>query len=695
MLISADAASAAIVRSAMHEEGFDVLECARASEGMDLVLKSVPAFVVIDSDLADGDSIQLCKELRAHRKLRYVPIILTTDDEDRSALRLAYDAGFTTVIDKPLTIDSLRQRFRSFGDTGRTITGLQSVAATGTTGLMRVVPDAFFEVSAKGVVRKHLGGGDQDPLLQPSQLQGKTFKDVWPRSVSDLIMRNVRRTLATRDGYDFEFELSDNSSCSRYEMRLLVQGRDRVLAIVRNVTTSPSADSAAGRLATDTLTGLATLDAFQSELETIVADARMRERGLAVMCIDIDRFSQINNSLGRKVGDTVLAVSAKRIEHCLREVDHVSRLENATENSELARIGGDEFVLVLTGIESRSDVSVVADRVQLAFEEPVKIENHALEISPSIGIAVFPVDGSSAELLLENARTALSEAKTHGVNGREFHSDTIKFRALQRFDLIDELRWAIEKEQLHIHYLPRIDLVSGRVREMEALLRWEHPLRGDVPLHEVIPLAQATGLILPIGEWILTTACNHGAHWAQQDSDAPCVSVNLSQDEFSRDDLPELVQDALSSSGLAASRLQLELTEAMLMRHRRAEVVLGDLKKIGVRLVIDDFGTGHSSFANLRALPIDAVKIDRSFVGGSEEAGDRQSICAAIIAMAHELGLGVIAEGVETDEQLQFLRERGCDAAQGFLYTKPMPAERVLPFLAEHASGPALSIVSG
>ena len=238
----------------------------------------------------------------------------------------------------------------------------------------------------------------------------------------------------------------------------------------------------------------------------------------------------------------------------------------------------------------------------------------------------------------------------------------MKYRAQKRLDVKNELRWAIEKEQLELHYLPRIDLVSGDVAGLEALLRWIHPLRGSVPLSEVIPLAEATGLIFPIGEWVLDTACKQAAAWYEEHGEVPAVSVNLSQQEFARDDLVELVTGALEKSGLPAGHLELELTEGMLMRNRQADATLRELNELGVGIVLDDFGQGHSSIANLTSRPIKAIKIDRAFIDGVREPGEKQSICSAMIAMARELGITVIAEGVESHVQVEFLRDRGCDA---------------------------------
>lgn len=339
----------------------------------------------------------------------------------------------------------------------------------------------------------------------------------------------------------------------------------------------------------------------------------------------------------------------------------------------------------------------VADRVQQAFAEPVTYQQHSLKITPSIGIAQFPLDGSNAEMLLAKAHDALDEAKTHGDDGRAFYSGTMKLRALKRFDEKDELRWAMEQDQLSLHYLPRIDLSSGRLIGLEALLRWIHPLRGSVPLSEIIPLAEATGLMLPIGEWILETACRHAKSWGEDHDEPPVVSVNLSQQEFARDDLPELIAQTLARHELPGERLQLDLTEIMLMRHGRASRVLAELKAIGIRLVIDDFGTGHSSLVRLKSMPIDALKIDRSFVEGIETGGDQRAVCGAIIVMARELGFRVIAEGVETEAQLAFLRAKGCDAAQGFFYTKPLPHAEVTGFLkawADTASGTSMTALA-
>lgn len=642
--------------------------------------KSPPAVILVDSAAAPDDPLALCRKVRKMPGCSYIPLILLTDEGGQESLDNAYDAQVTTVFAKPLDESAFLRHVQSLGDTGRTISGIRTLR-TPQSQLFTTMPDAFFIAGSDGLLRQYMGGGNDDPVLTPEAIEGQMIADIWPNKVATLVLQNIKRALKSRDGRDFQIELSKYETRCNYEMRLLVQGRDKVLMIIRNLGDGEAVQAApGGRNNSDTLTGLTAREVFRADFDSLIADAQLRERGIAVLCIDIDRFTRINETMGRAIGDQVLQVTAKRIERCLRSSDQLARIDD-TESSSLTRISGDEFVLVLADIESREDVKTVASRVQDAFQEPVNIEGHELKITPSIGISQFPLDGDNADQLLKNARVALDEAKVLSIDGREFYSTTMKYRARKRLDVKNELRWAIDKGQLELHYLPRIDLRTGHVAGLEALLRWIHPLRGSVPLSEVIPLAEATGLIFPIGEWVIKTACEQALSWREESPDLPAVSINLSQQEFTRSDLADIIRDAIEETGLPAEMLELELTEGMLMRNRQAETILKELSGIGVGIVLDDFGQGHSSIAHLTSLPIKAIKIDRAFVDGVREPGEKQSICAAMIAMSRELGIHVIAEGVENELQVQFLKERGCDAVQGFLYTEPLPASEVPDFL--------------
>lgn len=680
LVVTGDPSLSRLMSSLLQSDGYETTACPDPERIAESVADAAPAVIIVDEAATSGRPLDVCRAIRRLPGCDYIPLLLLSESSDSKAADRAYEENVTTVVAKPVDEDAFRKNIQSLGDTGRTISGIRALR-TPEADVLRTMPDAFFVAGYDGLLRQYLGGANDDPVLAPEDIEGRNIGDVWPETVTKQVLQRIKRVLRSREGDAFEFQLQREDKSCCYEMRLLVQGRDRVLMVIRNITDSKSRDAAldAGETS-DRLTGLTMRGVFENQFDAIIADARLRERGVAVFCIDIDRFGRINDTLGRAVGDAVLKVTAQRIERCLRGADKLVRLDDE-EKSSLTRISGDEFALVLADIESRDDIAAVASRLQEAFAEPVSIEGHELKVTPSIGIAMYPLDGDNAKELLKNARVALDEAKVLSADHREFFSSTMKYRSLKRLDVKNELRWAIEKQQLELHYLPRIDLTTGHVAGLEALLRWIHPLRGSVPLSEVLPLAEATGLIFPIGEWVVRTACEQAAAWQKDDENSPTVSINLSQQEFTRGDLVELIEQALTQSGLAASQFELEITEGMLMRNRQAHAMLRDLEKIGVGIVLDDFGQGHSSIAHLTSLPIKAIKIDRSFIDGIRQPGEQQAICSAMIAMSRELGISVIAEGVESHAQVEFLRERGCDAVQGFLYTEPLPVDKVPAFL--------------
>ena len=680
LVVTGDRSLANRVSKLLLSDGYETIECEDYPDLVARVADVSPALIVVDAASSADGPLEMCLAIRQLPGCDYIPLLLLSDSQDDAEAEQAYEQNVTTVVGKPIDEDAFRKTIQALGDTGRTLSGIRALRMP-EADVLRTMPDAFFIAGKDGLLRQYLGGANDDPVLAPEEIEGYKIADVWPVDVTTQVLQSIKRALRSRRADAFEVELERDGTQGVYEMRLLVQGRDKVLLVIRNITEDARKNGRFGDdEAADEVTGLTTQGAFETQFNSIIADAKLRERGVAVFCIDIDRFGRINDTLGRAVGDEVLRVTAQRIERCMRRSDKLARVED-DDKSTLTRIRGDEFVLVLADLESREDIGTVASRVREAVTEPVTIEGHQLAISPSIGIATYPLDGDSAEVLLKNARVALDEAKVISTDGREFFSSTMKFRSQKRLDVKNELRWAIDKQQLELHYMPRIDLTAGNVAGLEALLRWMHPLRGSVPLNEVLPLAEATGLIFPIGEWVLLTACAQAAAWLEEDEDAPPVSINLSQQEFARGDLVELIDTALKETGLPPGQLELELTEGMLIRNRQAQAMLHDLNKIGVGIVLDDFGQGHSSIAHLTDLPIKAIKIDREFINGVKKAGPKQAVCSAMIAMSRELGISVIAEGVETQVQVQFLRERGCDAVQGFLYTEPLPVDKVPAFL--------------
>lgn len=664
LVITTDSEVWEVSRKLLAAEGYTVEQCGAPTRLLEALGSSAPALILLDAQVGSGDALTLCRAIRCQPGCEFIPLLLVAEQLDADK---AYEFDVTAVFEPPIDAGTLRQHIRSLGDTGRTLSGIRALHSPEADAL-RAMPDAFFIANKNGLLRHYLGGASTDSVLRADELEGRFLDDIWPKSVAREALKHIRRVLRTREGHRFEFSLEGENGGGSYEMRLLVQGRDRVLLVVRS--TQAAGQSAQAPRHTDTLTGLPSQESFLLHVDNVLNEARLRERTIAALCIDIDRFTRINESLGRSVGDSVLRCAAERIQSCLRSSDLMGQPSAAPEGC-LARSGGDEFVLLLDDVRSRNDVGAIADRIRKAFGEPLSVMGHTISIVPSIGIALFPMDGDDAKALLKSARTALGEAKVLSHSKREFFSNTMQFRALRRLDVHDELRWAIEKGQLELRYLPQFDLASGKPTGVEALLRWIHPLRGSVPLAEVIPLAEATGLIVEIGDWVVRTACAEAAAWPAAAGDA-FVSVNLSQQEFARDDLLDTVAAALRESGLTPARLALEVTETTLLRDRQTDIKLMGLHELGAGVIIDDFGQGHSSLSHLARLPVRGIKIDREFVHGSATDSAKRALCAAVIAMCKELGIRVVAEGVETESALSFLREKGCDAVQGFYFSQPL-----------------------
>jgi diguanylate cyclase (GGDEF)-like protein len=416
----------------------------------------------------------------------------------------------------------------------------------------------------------------------------------------------------------------------------------------------------------DPLTQLPNRTLLQDRLGHALARAQRSHRQLAVLFIDLDHFKRINDSLGHAAGDSLLRVVAERLQTCVREEDTV------------ARLGGDEFVILLEELPHGELATRVARQVIQALSPPFRVAGHEFFITSSIGISVFPKDGEDAQTLLKQADTAMYRAKEQGRNTFQFYTAALNVAILARLNLEHDLRYALERAELRLHYQPQVDLACHRVIGVEALLRWQHPQRGLVSPSEFIPLAEDTGLILPIGEWVLRTACAQGKAWQDQGLGPLRVAVNLSARQFLQLELPAVVAETLQESGLPAACLELEITESLLMHDLDGAIgTLRGLKAMGVQLALDDFGTGYSSLSYLKRFPLDRLKIDRSFVGDITSAADEAAIALAVIALAHSMRLQVLAEGVETATQLAVLQSGGCQQMQGFYFSRPLPVEAI------------------
>jgi diguanylate cyclase (GGDEF)-like protein/PAS domain S-box-containing protein len=548
----------------------------------------------------------------------------------------------------------------------------QKIACAETWSIPVPEVEAFMEASREprslpgtsgGLIRRTLATGEPtwiaDVTQDPSFRRGPLAVQAGLRGAFAFPIRFGNETLGVMEFF---------SRASRQPDEVLLQSTRSIGSQIGQYMARKQAEERVLHLAHyDGLTGLPNRTLFHQRVGHALARARRTGLRLAILFIDLDRFKNINDTLGHDAGDRVLNVISGRLRKCLREVDTIGRL------------GGDEFVVLLEDLPDLEQVAAVARKILAEIGEPIALTEQEVHISGSIGISTFPDDSEDMQGLMKNADISMYRAKEQGKDNYQFYSAMMNEHTLERLALENALRRAIERDEFLLHYQPKLNIGSGVVCGMEALVRWQRPGKGLVPPAQFIPLAEETGLIVPIGKWVLRTACARNKAW--QDAGLPPlrIAVNLSARQFAQETLVEDVAEVLRETGLDPALLELEITESMVMRNPEHAVALLDrLKAMGVHLSIDDFGTGYSSLSYLKRFPIDAVKIDRSFIQDLPADGDDAAITQAILAMAHSLRLEVIAEGVETAAQLRFLREHGCDEMQGYHFSKPLAEEEFL-----------------
>lgn len=462
----------------------------------------------------------------------------------------------------------------------------------------------------------------------------------------------------------------------------------RAIHITRDITERKQAEEQIRFLAYyDNLTRLPNRTFYKELLTRALTYATRNKKTMAVLFVDLDSFKRVNDTLGHDVGDLLLKAVAERLLNATRKSDYVARSDDENSTNTVSRLGGDEFIVLLNEIAHTYDATVVARRILADLSRPFLLGSHEVFVTASIGISLYPADGKDVETLLKNADIAMYSAKEHGKNNFQFYAETMNATAFERLTLENALHKALERGELVLYYQPKVDVFSRKIIGMEALLRWNHPVRGLVLPDEFLPLAEETGLVVPLGEWALRSACVQNKAW--QTAGLPCIpiSVNISRRQFDQQNLREIIMKALQDAGLAAHFLELEMSESTIMPNPdKAASLLRALKAAGIKISIDSFGTGYSSLDQLRRMPLDFLKIDRSFIINISAKAEDADITKAIIALAHSLKLKVIAEGVETEEQFAFLRELGCNEARGYLFSKPVPAEECVQLISNASS---------
>lgn len=682
-----DAILREVAGAMLRAAGFAVQTAAGGDAAIAACALAMPDIALLDVEMPDGDGYQACSAIRRLPGGADLPIVMVTGCDDTASIDRAYEVGATDFVVKPVNWALLAHRIRYVLRGARTILDLR-FSEQKNTALLKAIPDGIFLVDCRGAIEHCFSPAAGLTDAAGGGLESMDFRDLLPAAARGRAANCLEAALRGEAAV-LEFSLDGEYRSIRHlECRYLRNSAGEVLIIVRDVTARKEAQARIHRLAFfDGLTGLPNREWIHDYLAQSLTEARHLNRSLALLYVDLDQFKRINDTLGHETGDALLRQVAERLRAGLDlEADGVEPVvplilgagaaaESARVRGQLARVGGDEFIVVLTGRTDVEQAQWAARQILSILAAPFQQESYELVVTPSIGIAMFPEHGGDAQSLLKNADGAMYEAKASGRNQMRVFDSAMNVRALKRLSLEMELRRAVENSSLELYYQPKYQARGLKLLGGEALLRWFHPERGQIPTADFIAVAEETGLIGDIGRWALQRVCRDLCQWRDEGLELPRMAVNVSGRDFMYPEALLRLGDTVTQARLAPSLFELELTEGVLMQDAEAgRRSLLALKEFGFDLAIDDFGTGYCSLNYLKRFPLDTLKIDRSFVADINDDPDDAAIVRAIIALGHSLDLKIVAEGVTTHAQLQFLQAESCDAVQGYLMSPAVPA---------------------
>lgn len=668
-----------LVRKSLENAGHRVEVAEDGTQGLRMFKKLLPDLVLLDVAMPGMDGYEVCRKIRKRPDSVNRPIVMLTGADDRDSIKNAYESGATDYFAKSTNWALLPYRVQYILRASETLKDLkqsedrlfdaQRLAHIGNwhwefeTGEIHWSAEVFriygVDPDETQVTYKYFSS-----LVQEKDRE--RVQEIIQSAVKKKTAYNVVHRIVRPDGEERIIEQNGEVVLNNRKVAIGIHGS------LQDVTEKKLAERRIRSLAYfDTLTKLGNRQLFKQRLESALSIGRRRKNHVGVLFFDLDQFKQVNDSLGHAAGDSLLKQVATRMQDAVRDSDYVA---NNRGNAQLARLGGDEFTVLLADLESAEDIVTVAHRVIEKLNEPFTVLKREIFATASIGIAVFPEDGEDANTLLTHADVAMYQAKSDGGNCFRFYADSMGERIKKTLEITNKLRRAVQQGKLSLYYQPQIDLESGHLTAVEALIRWEDQDLGSIPPEEFIPLAEKSSQINAIGEWVMHEACQQVVKWQEQGRPAIRVAVNISAHQLRTGNLPEVVHRVLQDTGVDPKYLELELTESALMENVEESISeLEAIKGLGVRLSIDDFGTGYSSLSYLSRFPLDLLKVDRSFVHAASDNQRDTVLISSIVKMAKNLGFEVIAEGLETEDHVGFVQSLDCEIGQGFFIAKPMP----------------------
>lgn len=682
-----DVASLLMAEGPLADAGFTVVQASDGLQAIEQFNLHSPDLIIMDAVMPNMDGFDAISHIRSTSFGAHVPILMTTGLDDLESINRAYDEGATDFLTKPINFFILPYRVQYMLRSKATADELRSSQAR-LDNAQRIAQLGHWEWDvatnqanwSREVARmfgfdKHTLSGSWESILAKIDV-----------GMREDVRLNVESAVETAQQFTLEFSITGERANDVCSLRIAGEPKldkhgvcTHVQGTIQDITQSAHAQKEIHDLAYyDLVTGLPNRAQMRESLTHTLRVSERTNSKFALLFLDLDHFKQVNDTLGHDAGDDLLQQVSTRLSSVLRDSDLLGRpkdVENEQDSSEdsVARIGGDEFVVLLGNINHAEDAARVATRIAESISAPYTITDIEVAVTTTIGISVYPADGRDAETLMKHADVAMYHAKENGRNGYQFYSRSIHEKALNRFSIERELKNAIENELLNVVYQPKFDLKTGEVVGVEALARWNHPDKGAISPVDFIPMAEETGLIVPLGQWILNESTRQIQEWVDRRVGNFSVAVNCSPVQFTRGNMISDIDGALKKSGLNPGLLEVELTENLFLHNIENGIqLLSSIKELGVQIAVDDFGTGFSSLSYLKRLPVDKLKIDQTFVQELHTDKGDAAIVLAIVTLAHNLGLSVVAEGVENEQQLKILRQYNCNEAQGFHFCRPL-----------------------